>query len=66
MSLTKQSLKAALGVKSDADLARFFNCTRSAVNQWSDHEPVPEARQWQVRALRPDLFRKRKNQLRRE
>jgi hypothetical protein len=62
MELTKRSLKAALGVRSDADLARFFDCTRSAVHQWADSDPLPKARQWQVRALRPDLFRKRKSQ----
>jgi len=56
MALTKKSLKAALGVKFDAELARFFGCTRSAVNQWGKDEPLPKGRQWQVRALRPDVY----------
>lgn len=58
MDLTKKSLKRALGMKTDADLARFFGVERSAVHQWPVNKPIPEGRQWQVRALRPDLFDK--------
>lgn len=56
MELTKTSLKRALGVKTDADLARFFNCRRSAVNQWPADKPIPKGRQWEVQVRRPDLF----------
>lgn len=54
MDLTKRSLRDALATN-DAGLAKFFNVTPSAVSQWADNEPLPPARQWQVKALRPDL-----------
>ena len=56
MEMTKRNVKAALGYRTDAELARFFDIGRWAVGQWADESPIPEARQWQARALRPDLF----------
>lgn len=56
MDLTKRAIKGALGIDTDAELARFFGIGRWAVGQWPEDEPIPEARQWQLRAKRPDLF----------
>lgn len=56
MDLTKRAIKGALGIETDAELARFFGIGRWAVGQWPEDEPIPEARQWQLRAKRPDLF----------
>lgn len=57
MNWTKREVKAALGVETDAELARVVGIrNRQAVNQWRDDEPIPEARQWQLSSLRPDLF----------
>lgn len=54
--MTKPEIKTALGLDTDADLARFFGIGRWAVGQWPDDLPIPEARQWELRAKRPDLF----------
>lgn len=56
MDMTKRAVKEALELDTDADLARFFGIGRWAVGQWPDDEPIPEGRQWQLRAQRPDLF----------
>jgi hypothetical protein len=56
MDMTKTAVKAALELETDADLARFFGIGRWAVGQWPDDQPIPEARQWELRAKRPDLF----------
>lgn len=56
MDMTKSGVKRVLGLETDAELARFFGIGRWAVGQWSDVEPIPEGRQWQLRAKRPDLF----------
>lgn len=56
MDMTKASVKAALGIKTDAALARFFEVNRQAVGQWKDDEPIPGGRQWELRVRRPDLF----------
>lgn len=55
MDITKASLKLALGVETDTELADFFGTTKQAVGQWGDG-PIPQGRQWQARAKRPDLF----------
>lgn len=54
MEITKRALRDALATN-DAGLAKFFNVTPSAVSQWADDELLPAARQWQLKALRPDL-----------
>lgn len=56
MDITKASLKSALGIKTDADLAREFDTTRQAIGQWEADKPIPELRQLQLRARRPELF----------
>ncbi len=56
MNMTKRAVKAALEMETDAELARFFGIGRWAVGQWEDDESIPEGRQWQLRAKRPDLF----------
>ena len=56
MNMTKREVKTALGIQTDADLARLFGIGRWAVGQWPEDQPIPEGRQWQLRAKRPDLF----------
>lgn len=56
MDMTKASVKTALGMKTDADLARFFSITRAAANLWKDNQPIPALRQYELREKRPDLF----------
>jgi hypothetical protein len=59
MNITKAQAKKLLEVETDADLARFFEIGRWAVGQWPENEPMPELRQLQLRARRPDLFTKK-------
>lgn len=60
--LTKRQVRALLKSPgsdkdaTDADLARFFGTSHSAIWQWPEDEVIPEGRQWQLKALRPDLF----------
>ena len=57
MDITKASVKRALGIETDTDLAQFFATSKQAVSQWGDdNAPLPKGRQWQAIALRPDLF----------
>lgn len=56
MDMTKASVKAALGIKTEAELARFFDIRRQAVYQWKDDRPIPALRQYELREKRPDLF----------
>lgn len=56
MDMTKRAIKGALGLESDAELARFFHVNRQAVGKWDEDAPIPEGRQWELRARRPDLF----------
>lgn len=56
MDMTKRSVKAALGFEKDIELANFLGISKQAVSQMGDDEPMPEGRQWQARAKRPDLF----------
>jgi len=56
MDITKRSAKALLGITTDAELARFFEIHRQAVGQWKEDEPIPSARQWELRVRRPELF----------
>lgn len=55
MNITKRMIREAVGGR-DVDVARFFGVTRGAVAQWGEDDPLPEGRQWQARAKRPDLF----------
>ena len=56
MKITKRHLKERLGLATDVQIAEFFGITKQAVGSWGDDEPLPEGRQWQVIALRPDIF----------
>jgi hypothetical protein len=56
MDMTKRAVKAALNIKTDADLARFFNIGRAAVGFWNEDAPIPDARIWELRARMPELF----------
>jgi len=57
MHWTKRQVKRALGIKTDAALARLFGIGRSAVDQWADDEPIPDARRWWLMAHYPEIFR---------
>jgi hypothetical protein len=56
MALTKQQVKASLGLETDAALGRVFGIGRWAVGQWGEDEAIPELRELQLRRDRPDLF----------
>lgn len=57
MKITKRLLKQRLDFTSDAQLADWFGVSKQAVSQWGDDdESIPEGKQWQARALRPDIF----------
>lgn len=58
MDMTKREVKAALGIETDAELARQFSppIGRWAVGQWPDDQPIPKARQWELRARFPGVF----------
>ena len=54
-TLSKQDLKARLGIDRDVELAAFCGVTQSAVNQWGDG-PVPEVRVLAAILKRPECF----------
>lgn len=56
MNMTKREVKEALNIESDADLARYFGIGRWAVGQWPDDAPIPQGRQWELRAKMPATF----------
>jgi len=56
MDMTKAAVKAALEIETDAGLAALLGIGRWAVGQWPADKAIPEARQWQLRAMRPDVF----------
>lgn len=58
MEMTKQAVKRALGIETDADLARQFTppIGRWAVGQWAEDKPIPAGRQWELRAKFPNKF----------
>jgi hypothetical protein len=56
MDMTKAAVKAALEIETDAGLAALLGIGRWAVGQWPADKSIPEARQWQLRAMRPDVF----------
>lgn len=55
-TLSKRTLRSRLGFTTDAEVARFFRISASAVSQWADDDPLPELRQLQVERKRPDIF----------
>lgn len=56
MAITKAALRRKLNFRYDSELARFFGITQGALAQWGEDDPIPQQREWQARALRPDLF----------
>ncbi|GAA0260405.1 hypothetical protein [Rhodanobacter caeni] len=56
MNITKRKIKDSLDLKTDVEVAAFFGTSKQAVGAWGEDEPIPEGRQWQAIALRPDLF----------
>jgi len=58
MDMTKRAVKEALGIETDAELARQFTppIGRWAVGQWSEDQPIPQGRQWELRAKFPGKF----------
>lgn len=56
MDMTKSAVKAALGIDTDAGLASLLGVGRWAVGQWPADKAIPKARQWQLQAMRPDIF----------
>lgn len=56
MTITKAQARTALGFTKDIELAVFFGVSRAAVCNWPEDKPLPDGRQWELRAKRPDLF----------
>lgn len=56
MTITKAQARAALGFTKDVELAAFFGVSKAAVCNWPEDKPLPDGRQWELRARRPDLF----------
>lgn len=56
MNMTKREVREALGFTLDRQLADFFGVGKAAVSNWPEDESLPEVRQWQAKALRPDVF----------
>ena len=57
MKITKSLIRSKLDLKTDTEIAEFFGTSKQAVGQWGpDDKAIPEGRQWQAKALRPDLF----------
>lgn len=58
MEMTKREVKEALGLQTDAQLAREFDPAigRWAVGQWPEDEPIPELRQYKLREKYPHIF----------
>lgn len=64
IKLTKRELRVGLQPPdgpelSDADLARWFGISQSAVSQWPEDAPIPERRALLVALKRPDLASER-------
>lgn len=51
--MTKQELFNLVG-GGPTKVAEIFGVTKSAISQWPD--PIPEARAFELRGRRPDLF----------
>ncbi|HEL5320701.1 TPA: hypothetical protein UOJ11_000323 [Stenotrophomonas maltophilia] len=52
----KRQVRTRLGFQTDAELARFFGISRSAVSQWSKDFPIPALRQYILHQRYPNLF----------
>ena len=54
--LSKRQVRTRLGFQTDAELARFFGISRSAVSQWPKEFPIPALRQYILHQRYPNLF----------
>ena len=54
MNMTKRQVREALGFRLDKELAEFFGIGKAAISAWDEDKPIPEGRQWQAHAKRPD------------
>ena len=52
----KRQVRTRLGFQTDAELARFFGISRSAVSQWPKDFPIPALRQSILHQRYPNLF----------
>ncbi|HGM7312204.1 TPA: hypothetical protein ACKP7W_000417 [Stenotrophomonas maltophilia] len=52
----KREVRTRLGFQTDAELARFFGISRSAVSQWPKDFPIPALRQYILHQRYPNLF----------
>jgi hypothetical protein len=53
---SKRQVRTRLGFRTDAELARFFGISRSAVSQWPRDFPIPALRQYILHQRYPNLF----------
>ena len=53
---TKRQLRAVLELDNDSELARFFEISPSAVNQWPEDAPINKGRVADLLERRPDLW----------
>ncbi|MBH1433527.1 hypothetical protein I5U42_19720 [Stenotrophomonas maltophilia] len=53
---SKRQVRTRLGFRTDAELARFFGISRSAVSQWPKDFPIPALRQYILHQRYPGLF----------
>ncbi|HDS1038416.1 TPA: hypothetical protein QDZ42_001070 [Stenotrophomonas maltophilia] len=52
----KRQVRARLGFQTDAELAKFFGISRSAVSQWPRGFPIPPLRRYMLQQRYPRLF----------
>lgn len=53
---SKRQVRARLGFSTDAELARLFGISRSAVSQWPRGFPIPPLRRYILQQRYPALF----------
>ncbi len=52
----KRQVRMRLGLETDAELARLFGISRSAVSQWPRDYPIPPLRRYMLQQRYPSLF----------
>ncbi|HCR34828.1 MAG TPA: hypothetical protein DIV57_15825 [Stenotrophomonas sp.] len=52
----KRQVRIRLGLETDAELARLFGISRSAVSQWPCDFPIPPLRRYMLQQRYPGLF----------
>jgi len=57
----KRQVRHRLGFRTDAELARFFGVSRSAVSQWPRDFPIPPLRRYILQQRYPHLFPANRN-----